>query len=256
MRFQEGFIRLVKMSLADNFTRNAYPPDCGDCPIRKQAICAQCQPDELAALNAMKSYRTYKKDEMIAYADAEMRYVGTLVTGLASISQGLEDGRRQIMGILMPSDFVGRPGRKRSKYDIQASAEVLMCRFERAAFERFFNASPTLVPRFLEMTMDELDAAREWMLLLERKTARQKIATLFCMLATKSKSLNPNPRSTALAFELPLTREMLADYLGLTIETVSRQISALKNDGVIIVQAQRQIIIPDFARLHRETGSQ
>lgn len=118
MPFQEGFIRLVKMSLADNFTRNAYPPDCGDCPIRKQAICAQCQPDELAALNAMKSYRTYKKDEMIAYADAEMRYVSTLVTGLASISQGLEDGRRQIMGILMPSDFVGRPGRKRSKYDI------------------------------------------------------------------------------------------------------------------------------------------
>ena len=76
------------------------------------------------------------------------------------------------------------------------------------------------------------------------------------MLSTKSESLNPNPRSTELAFELHLTREMLADYLGLTIETVSRQISALKNDGVIIVQTQRQIIIPDFARLHRETGSQ
>ena len=244
------------MSLASKFTINAVAPDCGECPIRATAICAHCQPDELAVLDAMKSYRTYKKDEMITCTGAEMAYVGTLVTGLASISQGLEDGRRQIMGILMPSDFVGRLGRKHSKYDIQASAEVVMCRFERSAFERLFKASPTLAPRFLEMTMDELDAAREWMLLLGRKTAREKIATLFCMLGTKSKSLSMNPRSTALAFELPLTREMLADYLGLTIETVSRQISALKNDGVIIVQAQRHIIIPDLARLHRETGSE
>ena len=228
--------------------------DCGDCPIRKQAICARCQPDELAELNAIKSYHTYKKGEMIAYAGGEMRHVGTLVTGLASISQGLEDGRRQIMGILLPSDFVGAPKRKISQYDIQASAEVIMCQFERGAFEVLFERSPDLGPRLLEMTMDELDAAWQWMLLLGRKSAREQIATFLCMIASKSKFLKPLTGNKALVFDLPLSREMLADYLGLTIETVSRQISTLKNEGLILVQGQRHIIIPDFSRLLRETG--
>ena len=228
--------------------------DCGACPIRKQAICARCQPEELASLNAIKTYRTYEKDEMIALAGNEMRFVGTLVTGFAAISQGLEDGRRQIMGILLPSDFVGRPGRSISQYDVQASSEVMMCRFERKAFEHLLDKSKNLGPRLLEMTMDELDAAREWMLLLGRKSAREKIATLLCMVGTKSKSLDPVACKGAIAFDLPLTREMLADYLGLTIETVSRQISALKNEGIIIVQGQRHIIIPDGSRLLHETG--
>ena len=123
----------------------------------------------------------------------------------------------------MPSDFVGRPGRKRSKYDIQTSAEVLMCRFERAAFERFFNASPTLVPRFLEMTMDELDAARNWMLLLGRKTARERLASFFELLALRAQ---PAPAAGLIPrVELPLSREETANYLGLTLETVSRQLS-------------------------------
>ena len=228
--------------------------DCGDCPIRRQAICARCQPDELAELNAIKSYHTYKKGEMIACAGEAMSHVGTLVTGLASISQGLEDGRRQIMGILLPSDFVGAPGRQISQYDIQASAEVIMCQFERNAFEALFERSPNLGPRLLEMTMDELEAARQWMLLLGRKSAREKIATFLCMIASKSKPLKPLTGNKALAFDLSLSREMLADYLGLTIETVSRQISALKNEGLILVQGQRHIILPDVSRLLRETG--
>jgi len=128
--------------------------DCGDCPIRRQAICSRCQHDELLLLDKMKTYRTFQKGEMIAYAGEDMCYVGTLVTGIAAISQGLEDGRRQIMGMLLPSDFVGRPGRRTTHYDIVAASEVVMCRFEINAFERLLAESPALGPRLLEMTMD------------------------------------------------------------------------------------------------------
>ena len=79
------------------------------------------------------------------------------------------------------------------------------------------------------MTLDELDAAREWMLLLGRKTAREKIASLLAIIARRDAALKPAAaKGGRWSFDLPLTREEMADYLGLTLETVSRQMSALK----------------------------
>jgi len=242
------------MAIEQLIRESANRRDCGTCPIRHQAICARCNNEELARLDAMKTYRTFAKGETISYAGERITHVGTLVTGVASISQGLEDGRRQIMGILLPSDFVGRPGRPVSQYDVVAASEVVMCRFALGAFETMLAESPALGPRLLEMTLDELDAAREWMLLLGRKSARERIATLLYMIATKSRSMRPGESRTNFQFELPLTRETLADYLGLTIETVSRQFTALRKGGIIELQGQRQITIPDFHRLLDETG--
>ena len=104
------------------------------------------------------------------------------------------------------------------------------------------------------MTMDELDAAREWMLLLGRKTAREKIASLIYMIGLKAKALSKKSNQNDFEFTLPLTRETLSDYIGLTTETVSRQITALRNDRIIFTKGQRQFIIPDFLRLLEETG--
>jgi CRP/FNR family transcriptional regulator len=104
------------------------------------------------------------------------------------------------------------------------------------------------------MTLDELDAAREWMLLLGRKTAREKIASLIAIIARRDAALNRHDHRNAFTFDLPMTREAMADYLGLTLETVSRQVSALKKDGVIELSGKRHITIPDFDRLMDETG--
>ena len=104
------------------------------------------------------------------------------------------------------------------------------------------------------MTLDELDAAREWMLLLGRKTAREKIASFLSIIARRDASLNLRTAKGALVFDLPLTRESMADYLGLTLETVSRQISALRKDGVIELEGKRHVIVPDFDRLLEEAG--
>ena len=229
--------------------------NCDECPIRRQAICSRCQADELDLLDKIKVYRTYQKGETITYMGDKISHVGTLVTGIASMSQVMEDGRRQIMGILLPSDFVGRPGRSIAQYEIVAASEIIMCRFEIKAFETLLANSPTLGPRLLEMAMDELDAARDWMLLLGRKSAREKIATLLYTIALKSRSLLGINIDCDFQFTLPLTREEIADYLGLTIETVSRQLSALRQDNIITIQGQRQITVKDFGHLMNETGN-
>ena len=104
----------------------------------------------------------------------------------------------------------------------------------------------------LEMTLDELDAAREWMLLLGRKTAREKIASLLAILARRSGAMRPGGQAE---IDLPLSREAMADYLGLTLETVSRQMTALKRDGIIVLDGARRVSIPDCAALIAESGS-
>ncbi|PTQ73377.1 transcriptional regulator FnrL [Celeribacter persicus] len=228
--------------------------ECGSCPIRHRSVCARCEADELEELDAIKYYRSYEAGQPIVWSGDRMDFVASVVTGVASLSQAMEDGRTQMVGLLLPSDFLGRPGRDVAPYDVVAVSNLTLCCFRRKPFEQMMIRTPHIAQRLLEMTLDELDAAREWMLILGRKTAREKIASLMAIIARREASLALTTAGDGMDFELPLTREAMADYLGLTLETVSRQISALKRDGVITLEGKRRVIIPDFDRLQIETG--
>lgn len=232
------------------------PPlkDCGDCPIRHRAVCANCEVDELRQLEQIKYYRSYRAGQTLIWSGDRMDFVASVVTGIAKLTQTMEDGRRQMVGLLLPSDFVGRPGRPTAAYDVTATTDLVMCCFRKKPFENLVSSTPHVAQRLLEMTLDELDAAREWMLLLGRKTAREKIASLLTIIARRDAGLKLRPTTGKFAFDLPLTREEMADYLGLTLETVSRQMSALKRDGLIELQGKRHIVVPDFELLIEETG--
>jgi CRP/FNR family transcriptional regulator len=99
-----------------------------------------------------------------------------------------------------------------------------------------------------------LDAAREWMLLLGRKTAREKIASLLVIIAQRQNTPYTKILGNDTSFDLSLTREAMSEYLGLTLETVSRQINSLKKHGVSGLEKKRHVIVKDFARLLAETG--
>ncbi|MDF1803789.1 transcriptional regulator FnrL [Thalassovita sp.] len=228
--------------------------NCEECPIRHRAVCARCESDELELLEEIKYYRSFEAGQTVIWSGDKMDFVGSVVSGIATLTQTMEDGRTQMVGLLLPSDFVGRPGREGSAYDVVATTDLVMCCFRKKPFEQMMVRTPHVAQRLLEMTLDELDAAREWMLVLGRKTAREKIASLLSIIARRDASLNLRPAQGALVFDLPLTREAMADYLGLTLETVSRQISALKRDGVIHLEGKRHVTVPDFTRLMEEAG--
>lgn len=227
---------------------------CADCPIRHRAVCARCDAEELEQLDAIKYYRSYEAGQPVVWSGDVMNFVGSVVTGIASLTQTMEDGRTQMVGLLLPSDFVGRPGREGAAYDVVATTDMVMCCFRKKPFEELMARTPHIAHRLLEMTLDELDAAREWMLVLGRKTAREKIASLLAIIARRDAGLTPDGSGTAAEFDLPLTREAMADYLGLTLETVSRQVSALKRDGVILLAGKRHVSVPDMRRLMQEAG--
>jgi len=227
--------------------------ECRHCPVRQRAVCARCECEELEELEKIKYYRNFEAGQTVVWAGDGMEFVGTVVSGVATLSQTMEDGRTQMVGLLLPSDFVGRPGRDIAAYDVVATSNLTMCCFRRKPFEALMSATPHVAQRLLDMTLDELDAAREWMLVLGRKTAREKIASLLSIIARRDAALNM-AGDGPVVFDLLLTREAMADYLGLTLETVSRQITALRRDGVIELKGKRNVTVPDFDRLMEAAG--
>ncbi|MGJ5620888.1 transcriptional regulator FnrL [Sulfitobacter sp. MF3-043] len=241
------------MSLSRNsseFTR------CADCNIRYRAVCSTCDSDELSKLEDIKYYRTYDPGQPIMFEGDEMHFVASVVTGAATLSRTLPDGRVQMVGLMLPSDFIGSPGRNTVGFDVTAIQKVTLCCFRRKPFEALVAVTPHIGQRLLEMTLDELDVAREWMMLLGRKTAREKITFLLALIARRTADLHMKEVSDGLEFEMPMSREAMSNYLGLTIETVSRQMTALRKDGLITLTGTRSIKIPDMARLKAETGDE
>ena len=223
---------------------------CGACPIRHRAICARCDDDELLRLEAIKTYSTYEAGQPIIWRGDELNYFSSVVSGIASLSRTMEDGRTQVVGLLLPSDFIGRPGRETVEFDVTAVHDVTLCQFRRKPFERLVEETPHIAQRMLEMALDELNAAREWMVLLGRKTAREKIATFLEMVVRR----NTTGHQYEQIHILPLTREEIANFLGLTLETVSRQLSAMKKDGIIEFEDRRRFTITDMRALHIASG--
>ncbi len=227
---------------------------CENCTIRHRAVCSYCNDSELDRLDSIKYYKTFSAGQSIANTSLPMSFVGSVVTGVASLSQTMEDGRTQMVGMLLPSDFVGRPGRDHVVYDVVATTDVTICCFKKKPFEQLMIEMPKVVQRLLEMTLDELDAAREWMLVLGRKTAREKIASFLLIFAQRAAVLQKSKPKMDIEFDLPLSREQMSDYLGLTLETVSRQINALKKDGIVEMPTKRHILVPDLSILLAEAG--
>ncbi len=224
---------------------------CGDCPIRHRAVCSRCDTDEIAVLEGIKSYKKYAAGDVILWRGEPLDFVGSVVHGVASLSKTLEDGRTQMVGLLLPSDFIGRPGRTHVEFDVTATSEVTLCRFERKPFETLINDTPHIAQRLMELALDELDAARDWMILLGRKTAREKISTFLDLLARRG-SVGDVPGTVVL--DIPMTRDQIANFLGLTLETVSRQMNALKKEGIITFQGRKRIDVVDLSALRMATG--
>ena len=241
------------MSLSQN--SKEFTP-CSECDIRYRAVCSTCDNNELSKLEDIKYYRSYDAGQPIMFEGDEMHFVASVVTGAATLSRTLPDGRIQMVGLMLPSDFIGRPGRKTVEFDVTAIQKVTLCCFRRKPFEAMVASTPHIGQRLLEMTLDELDVARDWMMLLGRKTAREKITFLLALIARRTAELHLIKVSDGLEFAMPMSREAMANYLGLTIETVSRQMTALRKDGIISLAGTREIKIPDMARLKAETGDE
>ena len=220
--------------------------DCSQCPVGRSAICACLPADSLEDLSRLGRKQKVKRGQTLVWEGDEALVVANVISGVLKLSMSMPDGREQIVGVVFPGDFIGRPFGKESPHSVTALSDAELCVFTRSAFDGFARQHPDLQNKLLLRTLNELDRARHWMLLLGRKTAAERIATL---LLEVSDRMGDSEDGRAESFEMPLDRQQMGDVLGLTIETVSRQLTKLKSADMIDLPNRRTVVIQDRARL-------
>jgi CRP/FNR family transcriptional regulator, anaerobic regulatory protein len=230
------------------------PSACSHCAVRSRSICGALDGEEICALNEIATRKTLHDGEFFVFEGDAAQAFANVVSGVVKLTQSLEDGREQIVGVLFPSDFFGRAfGSQNSVYPctVQATGEVNLCIFPAARFDQLLVKFPNLERKMLEQTQKELDTARDWLTMLGRKTAPERVATFLYHFATRSAEAGCKAGH---AFEMPFTRADIADFTGLTYETVSRQISILRKQGIIVAESPRHISFVDMERLAERAG--
>jgi CRP/FNR family transcriptional regulator, anaerobic regulatory protein len=220
------------------------PVLCRSCEARHQGICGVLTPDQLITLSRHTIKHTVEPDRAIAReGETEERY-SNIMSGVVKLSKLTEDGRRQIVGL----QFAPDPFSQQSDCEVEAATEVKLCSFPRNTLLSMIKSNPDLEHKLFSQASRELQEAHDWMLTLGRKTALEKVAAFLHFVATR---INPETSQalSPLLIDLPLNRSDIADFLGLTIETVSRQITKLRTAGVIVMINNRTIEIPDVGKL-------
>lgn len=230
---------------------DTIPVLCSSCEGRDKGVCGALDCGQLVELaGASRKSEAASGVSLLHEAERVDRYANIL-SGVVKLTKTLSDGRQQIVGLQFAPDFIGRPFRSESTLNAEAATDVTLCSFPKAAIEKMIQNSPELESRLYRQALDELDEAREWMVTLGRKTAAEKIASLLLMIAHHAA---PAAESNSARFDLPLTRADIADFLGLTIETVSRQLTKLRTDAIISIENNRHIVVPNLRRLKVRAG--
>ncbi|MFW5681005.1 MAG: Crp/Fnr family transcriptional regulator [Pseudomonadota bacterium] len=205
---------------------------------------------ELQQLHAMSSQKVFEPGELIVEEDATVRQVANVLSGTIKLFKLLPDGRQQITGFLFGGDFLGPMLSGEYATFAEAVTRVELCLFEQDRLREQMDAWPHLERRLFEDATATLDRALDWMLLLGRKTAAERVASFFVMMADRVGSRD----DVEVQVEVPMSRSDIADYLGLTMETVSRQISNLKRQGLIESAGAHGVSIRDLPALRRLAG--
>jgi CRP/FNR family transcriptional regulator len=217
--------------------------DCRACEFRSLTFCDGLRDDEIGQLSSIVTRIRLDPRQMIFHEGDTADHVFNVTDGTVKLYKLLLDGRRQITGFLLPGDFLGLASRRTYSYSAEAIDEVSLCRFPRRRLEEVFDQFPHLERRLLDIADDELVAAQNQMLLLGRKTAIEKFASFLLHLSEREQRRG----APASPVQLPMTRGDIADYLGLTIETVSRTVSQLKRRNLV-----RQISLTEIEILDPE----
>lgn len=218
--------------------------NCSACIVRNRAICAGLADAELELLSKLGRKQLIKGGQTVLWEGDDALVVANVIGGVLKVSMGMADGREQIVGVVFPSDFIGRPFGEHSPYSVTALSDAELCIFTRSSFDAFAREHRELEHKLLQRTLDELDRAREWMLLLGKKSANERLATLLLEMSSRlgeqGCQINLNQLEE---FDLPLNRQQIGDLLGLTTETVSRQMTKLKNNGLISLPDRKKVVI-------------
>jgi len=212
--------------------------DCAACRVRALSLCAALEPDELQELDRLASSIVVGAKETLFEQDQPSESVYNVTAGSVRLYKLLPDGRRQVVGFALPGDFLGLSMSERNAFSADALTPTTACKFSRQEYSNFLDAKPHLLRRLHSMASHELSLAQDQMVILGRRTAEERVAAFLIGLRNRWMRINGNQ----VHVPLPMTRQDIGDFLGLTVETVSRLMTRLAREKAIV-------IVPDGVRL-------
>lgn len=221
---------------------------CDVCAVRDRGACSALDEAERRDLARLGRHRTLKRGQTLFRAGDENALSATLISGALKVSAFDQDGTEHIVSLIHPAGFVGELFAPSAHHDVVAVTDCELCVFPRAQYEKAIQRYPKLGRAMLSRSAEALTESRELLAAVSGRTATQRVAGF---LASLAHAANDTACHSATEFDLVLTRSEIAALLGLTIETVSRQLTTLENDGVIRRKGARRILIEDASRLRK-----
>ena len=212
----------------------------------KSAPVPFAKPDQFCGLSGhaglVASEFSYRKDEEIYGEDEPAEYVYQIIRGAVRTYKLLSDGRRQIGAFLLPGDVFGLESGANHRLAAEAIIDTHVRLVKRSTLEQAAGVDVQVARKLWSMTAGELRHAEDHMLLLGRKNAMERVANFLLEMDRRL--------AVTGMMALPMCRRDIGDYLGLTLETVSRALSQLQSEGVLGFSGARQIVLRNRQRLH------
>lgn len=222
---------------------------CALCSVRHLAVCAALGDGELDALEAIMSSRQLAANEMLVEEGQAKSRVYSLTSGMLRLYTSLPDGRRQISGFLFPGGYLGLADDDVHSQTVEAVIPSILCSFSVREMDALMQAYPKLKERLYDMTKFALRQAHDNQMVLGRLAPVEKLASFLLLLANR-----PQLEATSNPVHLAMNRTDIADYLGLTIETVSRSFTKLKTQGLIRLIDANTVEITSYRSLAAVAG--
>lgn len=204
---------------------------CAYCAVRGVSFCGMVPNDDMALLSSQSRPLTLDRRKTLFHQGDETHNLYVVTSGILRLYQMLPDGRRQVIGFAIPGDLLGFPLADHHDYSADALDSVYLCQFPRQDFLQFLNQRSHLLGALLTVTHDELNRAREQMALLSQKNAERKMAQF--LLSFRGRQNRVDSETSILPARIP--QADIADFLGLTIETVNRMLARFMREKTILV---------------------
>ena len=227
----------------------AQHSDCVDCPVQSISFCRE---SDISRLGFRRLQLVLKDRETISCARESSAELLNFVSGLVKLVGTLPDGRTQILGFRGPGDFliIGEDGKQ--AISVEAVGTARLCRFSWPHLKQLLQEQPQALALLLGKSQEQLEELQEHLLVLGRKSAREKVASFLVRYGLTRRGAQGQcpPRA-----QLLLTRAELADFLGLTTETVSRVLKQFTDEGLVALGRAQAIYVLDWEQLRSQTGN-
>lgn len=225
---------------------------CTVCTARAKGFCGEIPPRDLDSLDRSRRLIQFDRRHTIVSEGAPALSFFSIVSGVVKLYRSLPDGRTQIIGFRFPGDFFAISDTETYTTTAEALTFVEACRFSKSRLTRIMQSFPQVQAKIFELCHHYLSASEDHIILLGRKTAKEKVASFLLRYGEQfgRDTIQKNHHIC-----MPMTRVEIADFLGLTTETVSRILTSLARDSAIAIGLPHSIRLLNLDLLRQISGN-